>query len=379
MQLLFWISLFLFLYTFAGYPVFLYVINSVIKNTEKSCKEPDSNDGLKTVEVILIVRNVQQIITKKIESLYEMNYPSNKFKILIVSDSSDDDTVAFIKEMNHPNLRCIENLQKSSKSACLNQAIALSDADILLMTDARQSHEPNSLRKLVSHFANKDIGAVSGELVLLDPETNQFAKGMDAYWRYEKFIRAQESKIASVPGVTGAIYAMRRSDFEPIPNETLLDDVLIPMNMILKGKRVLFESDAVAYDVPSDDPAREKIRKTRTLAGNWQLIEYCPQLLNPFRNRIWLQFLSHKMFRLLAPLYLLLILFSSGYLVESSFFLFAFVIQVVGYSLLFGSIFIEPLGKLPLVKTGVSFMTLMWFTVLGFWSFFTRQHLNIWK
>lgn len=377
--MIFWsfvISVFLLVYTFVGYPLLLVLAKRLVgvKQRNIDCDyEPQ-------VEVILIVRNVSQIISDKIDSLQQLDYPRDKFKILIVSDQSEDDTVAKINAMGFDNLRCIENSFKSSKSACLNQAIAQSKAEVLFLTDARQTHEKQSLKELVKYFADKSIGAVSGELVLRNPETNDFAEGMDAYWRYEKFIRHSESMIASVPGVTGAIYAMRREYFEPIPDDTLLDDVLIPMNMVLKKKKVLFEPNAVAYDIPSADVNREKIRKTRTLAGNWQLLEFQPRLLSPFKNSIWLQFMSHKILRLLCPFFLLVIFATSAWLATNSWiFALVFLAQMVGYGLVLLANYFQPLMNIKLVKMAHSFLILMWFTWLGSWSFFTRQHLTIWK
>jgi len=282
--------------------------------------------------------------------------------------------------LNNDSILCIDNENKSSKSAGINQAIALSDAEILLLTDARQKHEASSLKHLVAHFSDSSIGAVSGELILVDPDTNEFSKGMDAYWRYEKFIRGLESDIDSVPGVTGAIYAMRREFYQPIHAETLLDDVLIPMNLIMNSKKVKFESRAIAYDVPSDDLSREKIRKTRTLAGNWQLLELNTSLLNPFKNPIWFQFMSHKILRLITPMLLLLIFVSNIYILSVSIvYILIFCGQIVAYGLVLASTFYPVLKNFKPLKIWSSFLVLMWFTWLGFWSFITRQHLAIWK
>ena len=379
MEFVFWLSIFLMIYVFLGYPVLLIVWKNVLAKKYEVVFNLDEAT-LPSVEVILIVRNVAPIINEKIESLFALDYPENKFKIIIISDNSTDDTVSIINQLNNSSIRCIDNKDKSSKSAGLNQAIALSDAEILLLTDARQKHEPSSLKHLVAHFSDSTIGAVSGELILIDPETNEFSKGMDAYWRYEKFIRGLESDIDSVAGVTGAIYAMRREYYQPIPAETLLDDVLIPMNLVMNSRKVKFESKAIAYDVPSDDLSREKIRKTRTLAGNWQLLELNPSLLNPLKNPIWFQFISHKILRLITPMLLLLILISNFYILSDSIiYALFFVGQVVAYGLVFVSDFFPILKSFKPLKIWRSFLVLMWFTWLGFWSFITRQHLAIWK
>jgi len=379
MVLVFWFSIFLMVYIFAGYPLLLLVWKKTFakKYEAKPIQEPSS---LPNVDVILIVRNVATIINEKLDSLFSIDYPQNKFNIIIISDNSTDETVNIINGLKNDSIICVDNKNKSSKSAGLNQAIALSTAEVLMLTDARQKHEPSSLKYLVAHFSDTSIGAVSGELVLIDPDTNEFSKGMDAYWRYEKFIRGLESDIDSVAGVTGAIYAMRREYYDPIPDETLLDDVLIPMNLILKSKKVKFESKAIAYDIPSDDLSREKIRKTRTLAGNWQLLELNPSLLNPLKNPIWLQFVSHKILRLISPILILLIFISNIYIFSSSpFYSIVFIAQVIAYGTVLFSEFNPILINFKPLKIWRSFLVLMWFTWLGFWSFITRQHLAIWK
>ena len=379
MEFAFWFSIILMVYIFAGYPLLLIIWKTIFSKKYEATLSIDEST-LPNVDVILIVRNVESIIKVKIDSLLSLDYPKNKLKIIIVSDNSTDNAVTIINQLNNDSILCIDNENKSSKSAGINQAIALSDAEILLLTDARQKHEASSLKHLVAHFSDSSIGAVSGELILVDPDTNEFSKGMDAYWRYEKFIRGLESDIDSVPGVTGAIYAMRREFYQPIHAETLLDDVLIPMNLIMNSKKVKFESRAIAYDVPSDDLSREKIRKTRTLAGNWQLLELNTSLLNPFKNPIWFQFMSHKILRLITPMLLLLIFVSNIYILSVSIvYILIFCGQIVAYGLVLASTFYPVLKNFKPLKIWSSFLVLMWFTWLGFWSFITRQHLAIWK
>jgi len=375
----FWLSILLIFYIFIGYPLILFVLARFFPEKKNASTVVLKEIDFPSVEIILVVRNVANIITNKIDSLLSLEYPKDKLKIIVISDHSEDGTVEIIEKMGIANLRCVDNHFKSSKSACLNQAIKMSNAEILFLTDARQQHDTLSLKQLVKHFSDDRVGAVSGELILMDSETNDFAKGIDLYWRYEKMIRANESKFSSVPGVTGAVYALRREYFRPIPDETLLDDVLIPMNLVMDGKKVLFDSSALAYDVPSSDLTREKNRKTRTLAGNWQLLELNPLLLNPFKNKIWFQFVSHKILRLFAPLFLALIFVISLLLSHQLEYSLLFLLQVCAYSLAIASHFFPFLLNIPFVKPFKSFLTLMWFTVLGFWAFVTRRHLRLWK
>jgi hypothetical protein len=184
----------------------------------------------------------------------------------------------------------------------------------------------------VANFADASVGAVSGELVLLDEQAKESSDAVGAYWRYEKALRAMESDIHSVPGATGAIYAIRRELFAPLSTETILDDVVIPMRIVLAGKRVIFDPAARAYEVASGSTKLEYERKKRTLAGNYQLFAEMPELLAPWRNPIFVQLVSHKLGRLLVP-YCLAALFISNLFLLHGAYLAALVGQVLWYAL----------------------------------------------
>ncbi len=166
------------------------------------------------------------------------------------------------------------------KAAGLNDAIGLATGEVLLFTDAHQHIESDALRLLVENFADPDVGAASGELMLGDPINGETGKGMGLYWRIEKKIRELESASGSVVGATGAIYCARRSllGTSPLPEGTILDDVLLPMQIVRKGSRIIFDSRARAWDSPDLGESREFSRKVRTLSGNYQLLQLAPWL-----------------------------------------------------------------------------------------------------
>jgi len=171
-----------------------------------------------------------------------------------------------------------------------------------VMADARQQFDRGAVRALVANFADPGVGAVSGELMMTaSPAGAAVGKGVGFYWRYEKFIRRNEGRTGSTVGATGAIYAIRRELFESIPDDTILDDVLIPLRIVRKGYRVLFEPRARAYDSASATAQHEFVRKARTIAGTFQLFSRERWLFNPRRNRLWSATMSHKGMRLLLP------------------------------------------------------------------------------
>ena len=239
----------------------------------------------------------------------------------MVSDGSTDGTAEVLRRYA-PAAEAI-HLTAGGKARALNAGVARAQHELLVFTDARQQFAPDALRRLVAPFSDPTVGGVSGELIL-DCEsggaaTTGIAESVGSYWRYEKWLRRHESMIGSMLGATGAIYALRRRVWQPLPEQTILDDVLAPMRAVLASTRVVFEAGAHAIDRAVSAPA-ELRRKVRTLSGNFQILFLEPRLLNPFANPVWLQYLSHKVGRLLVPYALIALVVSSAALARTSYF-----------------------------------------------------------
>ncbi len=271
------------------------------------------------------------------------------------------------------------------KPAVLNDVVPNLRGEIAVLMDVRQSIAKNAIRILVHNFADAGTGAVSGELVLTGDEGREGSgdgsmDGVGFYWRYEKFIRLSESRVDSTVGVTGALYAIRRKLFEPIPADTILDDVLIPMQIVRQGFRVLFESSALASEPVSDSPTTEFRRKVRTIAGNFQLLVHHPWLLNPFANRLWLQTVSHKLFRLLCPACLVLALITNLMLLDFLFYQLTLLLQVAFYTAaLVAHLAPRASRRTALLSVPHTFCLLNWSTVAGFGRFISGRQLVTWE
>jgi cellulose synthase/poly-beta-1,6-N-acetylglucosamine synthase-like glycosyltransferase len=192
-------------------------------------------------------------------------------------------------------VRLLRGEERRGKPTGLNRMREEARGEVLLLTDVRQPLERAALRKLAAHLADPRVGCATGNLVLRGDT------GGGAYWRYEKLIRRAEGRFRSVVGMTGSIAAIRKVDLDPLPADIILDDVWIPMRLRLRGRRILFVEDAVAWDTAFDDD-KEFGRKARTLAGNFQLFARMPALLVPFANPSWFETISHKVMRLVCPL-----------------------------------------------------------------------------
>jgi cellulose synthase/poly-beta-1,6-N-acetylglucosamine synthase-like glycosyltransferase len=302
----FWLALVLILYTAAGYALVLRIwaaLRPAAGREPKPAGRGAANGSPPFVSVLLAVHDEEARIEPRLENLLALDYPRDRLEILVGSDGSADGTARRAARFGAAGVRVLAFPERRGKAAVLADLAPRARGGILVFADARQRFEPGALRELVRPFADPRVGAVSGALILEpDRAAGPAAEGVAAYWSRETAIRELESRIDSVVGATGAIYAIRAHLFPDLPPDTVLDDVLIPLRIVRRGYRVVFQGSARAHDRPPRGGREELRRKTRTIAGNFQLFRREPWLLHPARNRIWFQTVSHKGLRLLLPL-----------------------------------------------------------------------------
>jgi len=267
-----------------------------------------------SVSVVMVVRNEEAVLAQKLRNLLELDYPENKFQIVVVSDGSNDGTESILREhARNPRVHVMLNQLPGGKAAGLNAGVSMAQGDVVVLMDARQEIERGAIRSLMENFADPDVGAVSGELMLGDSVAGESGRGMGLYWQIEKRVRELEAASGSVVGATGALYAVRRELVPEVPSETILDDVFIPMNVARQRFRVVFDERARAWDRPDLGTQREFQRKVRTLTGNYQLLQLAPWLLRR-ENPLRFEFISHKLIRLVVPFALVVELVTSAFL-----------------------------------------------------------------
>jgi biofilm PGA synthesis N-glycosyltransferase PgaC len=313
---IFWIAAALVGYSYLGYPAWLWLRSRWSPRPVR--RGAGGSPAAPAVSAVMVVRNEEAVIARKLDNLLTLDYPETQLDVVVVSDGSSDRTSAILADYARDSglrtrVRTLMKPVSHGKAAGLNDAIKLATGEVLLFTDARQQIESGALRLLIENFADPDVGAASGELMLGDPTSGETGKGMGLYWRMEKKIRELESASGSVAGATGAIYCARRRLLDPLPEGTILDDVLLPMQIVRQGSRVIFDSRARAWDSPDLGEGREFSRKVRTLSGNYQLLQLAPWLLSS-QNAIRFEFVSHKLSRLVVPFALLALLIASMFL-----------------------------------------------------------------
>jgi biofilm PGA synthesis N-glycosyltransferase PgaC len=307
---LFWSAFLLLIYTHVGYPL-LAAACAWLRRRDARVAGASGEDALPTVSVVVVAHDEARWIDRRIRNLLALDYPAERISLLVASDGSTDGTAERARAYEDDAVRVFAFPVRRGKPAVLNEVVPQARGDIVVFADARQTFEAGAIRALVAPFADEAVGAVSGELVLRPEGETGLGRGMGFYWNHEKWIRRSESRVDSTVGATGAIYAIRSAAFTPIPPDTVLDDVLIPMQIVRRGYRTVFEPGARAWDSVPADPGHEFQRKVRTIAGTFQLFARERWLLSPLHNRLWIQTLSHKVLRLLTPFLLAAVLLSS--------------------------------------------------------------------
>lgn len=300
----FLLSTALLLVAYAGYPLLLSLLPA--KSPSTAIESADGN-----ITVIIVARNEAARIGRKIRNLLEQSAAPRILQILVISDHSEDDTVDIVRALakDDDRILLLELEDGLGKAAGLNLGIAHACSEYIVFSDVRQRFELHAVERLVAAFSDPEVGGVAGEL-----RFENDANLLETYWKYETAIRKLQSRHDSLLGCAGAIYAIRRRLFVKLPERLILDDIWVPAHVVFAGYRVIYQSSAVAIEDRNVVAEEEFGKKVRTLAGNLEILQRCPKILSPTRNRLWWSFLLHKILRVFGPVLLLAALISSIFL-----------------------------------------------------------------
>jgi biofilm PGA synthesis N-glycosyltransferase PgaC len=332
MNIVFWISLCVVFYAYAGYPLALLVLRVFVRRpVRKSPIEP-------FVTLVVPAYNEGQVIAAKIRNSVSLEYPLDKLEMLIASDGSSDDTVTLaIRVADGIRARVLAFPQNRGKISVLNDAVREAQGEIIVFSDASAMLAPDSIRQLVANFADPQVGAVSGTYRVLKAAESTLGVQEEIYWKYETWLKIQESQLSSVIGGHGHILAVRKNLYPYPAPETINDDYVIPVQILAAGHRVVYEPAAIAYE-----NAREMVgfrRRVRIMAGNLQQLGEIKGLLSPPQILPLFYFLSHKLLRSLVPFFLLSLIVSNVFLLHQTLFRITAGLQLIFYALaLLGSL-----------------------------------------
>jgi len=328
LELVFWGGLGCLLYTYLGYPVALFLIArlSPVRPRESFLGTPPR------VTMVIAAYNEAKVIAGKIENCLGLDYPAEKLDFVVASDGSSDgtDEIVSAKAGESSRIRLLP-LPRGGKASAINAAMKEATGEIIVFSDANTIYSHNAIEELVRHFSDSETGCVCGRLSYRNPGEVVSGKGESAYWRYETALKEMESRLGYVAGANGAIYAIRRDLFAPLPTETINDDFLISMRIVKSGKWCLYEKNAVAYEEVAPDTASEFRRHIRDGAGHYIAIRQLVGLLNPFLGMRSFVYWSHRILRWVAPFILVCVFVLNMLLAEKHPYSWFLAVQITFY------------------------------------------------
>lgn len=298
LQVALWVALAVVAYTYVGYGALVTVVNRVL-GRHRRIPPPSPDDRLPSVTVLVAAYDEATCIEEKIRTTFELDYPPERLRMLVVSDGSADGTDAIVAAAarTEPRLRLLHEPERRGKTAAVNRAVPHVDTDLVVLNDANTTVNREALRMLARWFDDPAIGGVSGEKRVL--ATDQAAgAGESLYWKYESFLKREDARLHTLVGSAGELYAIRTALFTPLPHDTVLDDFMQSLLVVQHGHRFGYEPEAFASEPPSPSTADETKRKIRNAAGGFQAMARLLPMLNPFRHPLaTFQYVSHRVMR----------------------------------------------------------------------------------
>ena len=315
LQLLFWLSVALVAYTYAGYPLLLFLASSAADLWRSWRRllhgEPDGGAVAPPwpgVSIVVAAHNEEAELPALVASLRALDYPRDRLQLVLVSDGSSDGTNDYLASLCEPWIEIVLLPRQQGKANALNHGVARARHALLLFTDASTRHLPDTLGKLVRHFDDPDVGVVCGALRFQHHDGSRNTEG--AYWSYECLLRLMEGRLGATLTASGALYALRKQCFPGLSASAWIEDFLVPMHARRVGYRVLYDPEALAWEVPAPSVRGEFTRRVRLAIGSFRALR---SLLGTRLDRVtqW-AFVSHKLLRWCVPFLLLLALLANA-------------------------------------------------------------------
>ena len=371
---IFWVSLCSIVYTYLLYPLILKVFVS-LRPRRRTCPEPEP---MPDVALLIPAYNEEFVIREKIENSLSIDYEQSKLEIVVASDGSQDHTNRIVREFKNGGVRLLAYPRREGKVNVINKSVPQISAEIIVLSDANTMYERPAIRELVRHFSSREVGCVCGELRLVNSCQDTDGNCERLYWDYERALKRMEGEIGTVLGANGAIYAIRRDLFEPLPSDTIIDDFVLSMKIAAKGYRIVYEPKAVG--VEHTQSLRDEFRRrVRIGVGNFQSVRMLRSLLNPLKGLIAFSFWSHKLLRWMVPFCLVGAIVSNLFLLEGPFYRTALAGQTSFYIFaLLGMLKTTKKLKLLLLDFAHYFVTLNVALFCGFLKFLVGWVSPVW-
>jgi len=371
-----WTCAALIVFGYAVYPILVWSLSRwLVRSVVPPAMEPTE---WPSVSLLIAAYNEEDVIEERVRNALAMDYPRDRLEIVIALDGCDDRTSAIVRRYEGEGVRLLDYTQRRGKSAVLNAAFNELEGEIVMLSDANTEIDPQAARRLVRWFRHSLVGVVCGRLVLTDPRTGRNVDSL--YWKYETFLKRCEGRLGALLGANGAIYAIRKDRFLPIPNHTIIDDFVIPLLAKLRsGCSIIYDPSAVAREETPASVRSEFRRRTRIGAGGFQSIGMLWRLLDPRQGWVALSFLSHKVLRWLCPFFMIGALVSNLFLLDIPFYRLVLMSQLGFYlvSVLAASL-PSSIKLLKPLRLATMFTSMNLALFVGFWRWLSGRQNGVW-
>ncbi|MCC6453284.1 MAG: glycosyltransferase family 2 protein [Acidobacteria bacterium] len=374
-QIVFWSSLAVLFYVYAGYPILVFALAHLRP------KKVSKGEILPFVTVLITAFNEESSIEAKLTNTLELDYPAEKLEILVASDGSTDDTDEIVKTFASSGVKLFRQEGRAGKTITQNNAVGVALGEIILFSDATTHYSPDVLRKLLPAFADETVGCVAGRLIYTDPTETNVGSGARSYWNYETLLKNAESDACSLIGASGCLYAVRKAAYEPM-YAAACSDFLICTLLYRKGLRSVFEPEATCFETTNEQAGDEMRMRVRVISQTFTDLWQNRDMLNPFRSGFYaVELISHKLLRYCVPVLLLTAFLSNAALaIPSAFFAALFALQTAFYLAAFFGWLLELTGKrTTLFVLPLYFVLANVASVIAFFQFLRGEQYASWE
>jgi len=385
MEIFFWISLFIIVYTYLGYGFILYLM-LLIRRILKG-KRPEiyfNSENLPSCTLLIAAYNEEKFISNKIRNTLALEYPAGKLELIFITDGSTDKTPDILKE--YSQIKLLHQKERKGKVAAMHRALEHVKTEIIIFTDANTLLNTDALIKIARHYADEKVGAIAGEKrVHFNEKADAGAAGEGFYWKYESLLKKWDSELYSTIGAAGELFSVRRNLYSPVTDDTILDDFMISMLIAAQGYRIVYEPEAFAIENASENISEELKRKIRIAAGGVQSVFRLKDLLNIFKyGLLSFQYISHRVLRWTITPFLLFVALLLNILIVSQtrevLFLILLTGQLLFYMLaLLGLVFEKRELRLKIFFIPFYFCVMNYAVIAGIKRYLWKQQSAVWE
>lgn len=377
-EILCWASIGLIVYSYLVYPFLLAILAKFSSPQSPRNIQEIPSEKWPMVSLVIAAYREESVIVERLKNALLLDYPDDKIEIIIGVDGEEDTTGKLVSEFQDSKIRLMQFPERRGKASVLNDCIEVARGELILFSDANTFWDADAAMQLVRHFEDPHVGGVCGRLLLTDASTGENIDGL--YWRYENYLKEWEGKLGAILGANGAIYAIRKKLYKPIPAHTIVDDFVIGMRIHQQKQRLLYEKNAIAHEETAPTINDELQRRTRIGAGAFQSLTWLWKLLLPHYGLISWAFWSHKVLRWFCPAFMVIALASNLWLADTLPYQALLIPQGLFYGLAILGGFSLPKNQLGKVtKTAWMFVNMNLALALGFFRWLFKTQKGTWK